>query len=164
MKKFFTLIFSIALMQSFGQSIPMQVVASAGGYATSTNLSISWTLGEPVITTLTGTNLMLTQGFQQGNLFGTNVPNEELPTLSFNMYPNPAISKVKFEINNPDAQGDFIVEVFDITGRKIIHENLGYFNNQDTKELPVTSLKSGIYLVKVNIGNYQSDVLKLIKE
>jgi len=165
MKKIFTLILSLALMQAFGQvTVPMQVVASAGGYSETTNLSISWTLGEPVIETLTGGSYILSQGFQQGNLWGDDAPNPVLPSLTFKMYPNPAISKLWFEVNNQGAKGDFIVNVYDITGRVIINENLGQFVNQEQKEFTVSSLKPGVYLVKVQIGRYNSDVIKLIKE
>lgn len=166
MKQFFTIILSLALVQAFGQTAALQVVSSAGGYYkdNASGLSISWTLGEPVIATFTSTNLMLTQGFQQGNLFGTAAPKPELPSLSLNMYPNPAINWVKFDLSNAEAKGDFVVEVFEITGRKIIHSNLGQYSDQDTKELSIGSLKSGIYLVKVSIGSYSSEVLKLIKE
>ena len=86
MKKIFTLILSLALLQAFGQTpaIVMQVVSSSGGYAKdqTSGLNISWTLGEPVIETLTNStaNLMITQGFQQGNLFMVNAPNPELPS------------------------------------------------------------------------------------
>jgi hypothetical protein len=155
-------------MQAYGQDILMQVVSSSGGYYkdASSGLNISWTLGEPVIATLApnGVDLMLTQGFQQGNLFGTDVPIPDFNSLQFKMYPNPAVNKVYFEVDNKDAKGTFTVEVFDITGRKIILENLGQFTNLERKSLPVSSLKPGIYLVKVIIGNYTSEITKLIKE
>jgi hypothetical protein len=170
MKKIFTLILSLALVQAFGQTpaIVMQVVSSSGGYykdATS-GLNISWTLGEPVIETLSnsGANLMITQGFQQGNLFMVDAPNPVLPSLSLRMYPNPAINKIWFEVNNQTAKGEFTVEVYDITGRKILNQELGEFINQEAKEFSVANLKSGIYLVKVKIGNFNSDIIKLIKE
>jgi hypothetical protein len=164
MKKIFTLILSLALLQAFGQDIPMQVISSSGGYSTTTNYSISWTLGEPVISTLTSGNLMLTQGFQQGNLFGTDVPNPDFNHFKFKMYPNPAINKVYFEVDNQEAKGSFIVEIYDVTGRKMMNENLGVFNNQELKDLSVTTLKAGIYFVKVKIGSFNSDVIKLVKE
>lgn len=42
-----------------------QVVSSGGGQFEGSQLSLSWTIGEPVIETFTGNNLILTQGFQQ---------------------------------------------------------------------------------------------------
>lgn len=169
MKKIFTLILSLALLEAFGQTSPaiaMQVLSSAGGYQTTSTFSISWTLGEPVTGTITGTSNILTQGFQQGNLLGTNiVPTDpEGASMNLKMYPNPAFSKVYFKVDNKEAKGDFLVEVFDITGRKIINEVLGEFNSQETLDLSVVLLKPGIYLVKVKIGNFQSDVIKLVKE
>lgn len=170
MKKIITLILSLALVQAFGQTpaIVLQVVSSSGGYykdATS-GLNISWTLGEPVISTLapTGANIMLTQGFQQGNLFNTDVTKPDYTSLNFRMYPNPASNNIYFEISNQEAKGEFIVDVYEITGRKIISENLGVFKNQEVMNLSISSLKSGIYLVKVRIGNFNSDVIKLIKD
>lgn len=152
-------------MQAFGQDIPMQVVASAGGYYSSANLSVSWTVGEPVISTLTSANVILTQGFQQGNLFGTGIPiNPNLNSFSLKMFPNPAINKVYFDVNNLKVKGAFIVAVYDITGRSIITQNLGQYDNQEQMELSVSFLKSGLYLVKVRIGNFNSDVIKFVKE
>ncbi|RPH31793.1 MAG: T9SS C-terminal target domain-containing protein [Bacteroidales bacterium] len=167
MKKIFTLILSLALMQAFGQTSPilMQVVASAGGSFSSASLKVDWTLGESVIGNLPGTGVIVTQGFQQGNLLGTGVPTEpEFASTNFNLFPNPAINMVYFKIDNKEAKGTFIVDVFDITGRKLLSNNLGQFNNQETMDMNISSLKSGIYLVKVRIGNFSSDVIKLIKE
>lgn len=166
MKRIFTLILSLALMQAFGQTSVLEVVSPAGGYFSNGTISISWTLGEPVIGTLinTNANLMLTQGFQQGNLFNVDVPITDLPSLTIKMYPNPAIKQVHFAINNPEAKGEFTVDLYDITGRKILTENFGQFVDQEEKSLDVSTLKSGIYLVQAKVGNRVSKVLKLIKE
>ena len=42
-----------------------QVIASSGGYFEGENISFSWTLGETVIETFEGGDIILTQGFQQ---------------------------------------------------------------------------------------------------
>jgi len=47
------------------QANSQQVIASAGGYYEGENISLSWTLGEPVTETFSGGGLILTQGFQQ---------------------------------------------------------------------------------------------------
>lgn len=167
MKKIFTLILSLALVQAFGQTpeIVMQVVASAGGTQTNGTITIDWTLGEPVIGDVSGGSILLTQGFQQGNLLGTDIPeNPEDFISSFRMFPNPAKDNVKFIVNNKDAKGDFMVDVFDITGRKILSQKLGQYAPLETVTLPVSTLKAGVYLVKVTVGGFRSELLKLIKE
>lgn len=42
-----------------------QVIASAGGYYQNENLSVSFSIGEPVIATFQSNDIILTQGFQQ---------------------------------------------------------------------------------------------------
>ena len=62
----YTLILLFVSSISFGQvQMGRQVLGSTGGFATSTNGSVSSTVGEAVITTQSSANLILTQGFQQ---------------------------------------------------------------------------------------------------
>jgi hypothetical protein len=59
----FFILIAIAFL-SF-QAKAQQVIASAGGYYEGDNISLSWTLGEPVTETFSGGGVILTQGFQQ---------------------------------------------------------------------------------------------------
>jgi len=61
--KYFNILFLLLLQINLAQA--QQVIASAGGYFQSENLSLSFTLGEPVIETFQNAELTLTQGFQQ---------------------------------------------------------------------------------------------------
>ncbi len=65
MKTIKLLISIMALAFISSQANAQQVIASAGGYFQNENLSLSFTLGEPVIETLQSAELILTQGFQQ---------------------------------------------------------------------------------------------------
>jgi hypothetical protein len=47
------------------QSLSPVVLASSGGYFESGTVSLSWTLGEMATETFSGSNIILTQGFQQ---------------------------------------------------------------------------------------------------
>ena len=66
-------IFSLFMLNSshlFGQ----KVISSAGESATGTSVKLSWTIGEPIVKTLRGTSVILTQGFQQGWLVVNQPP------------------------------------------------------------------------------------------
>jgi len=65
MKKF--LLFAIGIIFTLlpFKAKPQQVIATSGGYYEGNNISLSWTLGEPVVETFTSGNIVLTQGFQQ---------------------------------------------------------------------------------------------------
>ncbi|QQS30849.1 MAG: hypothetical protein IPM47_07970 [Sphingobacteriales bacterium] len=59
---------SISINSTFAQSLSPQVVASGGGYGTGGGYTLSYTVGEPVIATLSGGSNILTQGFHQPDL------------------------------------------------------------------------------------------------
>ena len=66
MKKILLTITAVAFATfSFSQQLSRYVVASGGNYSSSAGISLSSTVGEPMVNTLTGTGFILTQGFQQ---------------------------------------------------------------------------------------------------
>ena len=65
MKKSILFLIVIAFAALSLQVKAQQVIASAGGYYEGDNISLSWTLGEPVTETFSAGGVILTQGFQQ---------------------------------------------------------------------------------------------------
>lgn len=169
MKRLFTLILAVSFAAfSYAQeyNIGMQVVASAGGYfnSTSAGVSMSWTLGEVAYTTLTSGEYILTQGFQQGNLFTTDVEKPDLSSSDMKIYPNPASLEFFIKGNSTSVKGKTTVEVYDITGRKVITKELNLVENEPYR-IPIAELKAGIYMVRVSVESSKAlKVFKLIKE
>jgi hypothetical protein len=82
MKRCFILIPVIGcFLHISGQTLTPEVISSSGGYFENTNASVSWTLGETVTETFIGTNVNLTQGFQQP--FGIQITGIDLDLLVF---------------------------------------------------------------------------------
>ena len=166
MKHLFTLILTLSMLAGYSQEVAMQVLATAGGYYENTGagLSLSWTLGEPAYTTLTSSEVILTQGFQQGNLFGTNL--EEIPTdvTAIRVYPNPVTSTVNIAVTLPNAKGRATVEVYDIAGR-MVKSTSAVMVGHEPYRLDVSNLPSGIYLLRVATESPAAvRVVKLVKE
>lgn len=65
MKNFYFIAIAMACAAFSFQAQAQQVVASSGGLFEGENISLSFTVGEPVTETFTGGNVILTQGFQQ---------------------------------------------------------------------------------------------------
>lgn len=148
---------------SFSQTSILEVVAPAGGVFTETDFSVSWTLGEPVIETWINqeAGIIVTSGFQQGSMYGTNVPVDPTAGFSVKMYPNPASMQTNIGISLP-AIAEITITVTDITGRTVLQDKFIPANLLYTYPLNISSLKSGLYLVKVNSGAKFSKVIKLV--
>lgn len=166
MKKLYTVILLLFTLTAWSQDIPMQVVAAGGGYfeSTAAGMSISWTMGEVAYTTLKTSTYILTQGFQQGNLFSTSV---EKPTSAVNgitIYPNPAKDYVKIRIDVQNVSGKALFELYDITGRKVISEQM-VIEQSEPVDLDLSELRSGIYLLKIVMEQEKFNrIVKLVKE
>jgi hypothetical protein len=65
MKRIVSVLLILAFVFDSINTNAQQVIASAGGYYEGDNISLSWTLGEPVTETFSGGGVILTQGFQQ---------------------------------------------------------------------------------------------------
>lgn len=74
----------------YSQKLDRFVVATAGNTASNANLTLSYTIGETVVTTAGNSSLTLTQGFQQPDDILVGVPELPSPGLSYTLYPNPA--------------------------------------------------------------------------
>lgn len=72
--------------------------------------------------------------------------------LSFNVYPNPSSKTLTITSNEVIS----LIEIFDITGKKIYETN-------KTEEINIESLTNGVYILKV-YSNDKSSSLKFIKK
>ena len=138
------------------------VVASGGNYAETESMSISWTLGELAATTLTGGDMILTQGFQQPFDYGTGINTEEL-NWGITAYPNPVANTlyVKFDI---ERSRDFWIEIQDVTGRAISLEQHKEIFPGDMIQLNTSNFTYGVYFLKVfTPDREQSQVLRIRK-
>jgi hypothetical protein len=151
MKKPISLLFLVILTAGSLQSQKIQlapsVVSAGGGYFEGNDISISWTLGELAVSTLTGTGLVLTQGFQQP--FDIDVGIEENQVnWGISAYPNPVGNelRIRFDI---ETTGDFFIEVQDVTGRLISQEQHKQVNPGDIILLNTSSYANGVYFLKV---------------
>lgn len=71
------------------QTLSRSVIAAGGGSFSSSTLQADWTLGETVIGSFDGSNLLINQGFQQGpDVAASNVNGFVKGNIQ--LYPNPS--------------------------------------------------------------------------
>ena len=121
MKKLYSLLFilSCSIVSLSAQTLSPQVVASGGNFISSSAGSVSYTVGEPVTTTISGGGNYLTQGFQQPtDLVNGLLDIDKEAFGSFSIYPVPAIEKLWFGYEFP-SQGQVTVELYNTLGQKL---------------------------------------------
>lgn len=159
MKKFIFLLTAFFTTASlYAQQLSPTVVASAGGFFSGGNAQISWTLGETVIETTGGSNVILTQGFQQSDL-NVNAIGEEEHKLAIQIFPNPTAGILNLRAEQHFA-GECFVQIFSIDGRKVHEQQLLFSGNAAVLQLQ--QLEPGTYLLLLS-NQQQSQNYTMIK-
>lgn len=162
MKSILTSVLAIFFIASVsGQEIKQQVISSAGGYDVSGDISLSWTLGELVISTVesSGGDLILTQGFQQSKLEVTAI--EENPDLgvAVTIYPNPTseILNIKFVL---PLEGETLMQLAAPDGSIVLVEEVP--SGVLIKQINMQAYPAGTYFLRIQNG-IKLNVYKIIK-
>jgi hypothetical protein len=156
---FFT--FSLLFAGSFLSAQNHEVVASAGGYDTTSTVKISWTVGETVTETITDNNNIVTQGFHQTNLTATQIEENLIYNVNFavNVYPNPTVEFVNVEIKADNLE-EVVYELNDNNGKLLLK---GSFKT-NIEKINFENYKPSVYYLRIynNKGNF-SDTYKIVK-
>lgn len=149
---FFKSMLSMALLLSLhlcqGQSISRSVISSGG----SNNDQLSSTLGESVIATASGSDLILAQGFQQPDELWATSADPLLGKATFRLYPNPTREKLILEIESEESR-KIAVEFIDMRGRKVSKALPIEIGSNSEHTFDVSNYAVGTYMLLLKDGN-----------
>lgn len=150
------LLFGIGLTELQAQN----TISASGGNASGSDDSLSYTIGQIVYTTYTGTNGSVAQGVQQ--TYEISVVNgiEEAKDISLEIivYPNPATDYVRLKIKNYDIQ-NLRHQLYDNNG-SLLRDNK--VEGSETN-IVMGNLAPGIYFLKITDNNKVIKTFKIIK-
>ena len=120
MKFFLFLVALIPAALCKSQTVSPSIIATAGDVNKAAGISLEWTLGEPVIESLSTADRFYTQGFHQPVLMARNfqVNKEQLLTgYKVTVAPNPVQSLLTATIHSPKEE-NMLLTLIDFTGRR----------------------------------------------
>lgn len=149
-------LFIIGLTRLLAQT----AIPGSGGDASGSNGTFSYSVGQIVYTSNTGTNGSAAQGVQQPFEISVLTGIEEALgiSLQFSVYPNPAIDFIKVKIENYEVE-NIRYQLFDINGYLILN-NLIEGNETN---ISMQHLKPAVYLLKILQGKREIKTFKVIK-
>jgi len=136
-----------------------EIITSSGGYGSVTGAKVTWTVGETISETFSGPGVILTQGFNQGNIVITAIKEMEEIGLSLKVFPNPASDMVTISSGTPKTDNLRYILV-DINGKILL-------NNQfllPESQFSVSDLKPAMYFLKIFDGKKELAVYKVVKK
>lgn len=130
----------IMVYLSTAQSISSSVIALAGGFEkTPGGMTLSWTVGEPIVDPIRSDNILLTQGFQQPGLRISTGYEDLSFQYDLRVYPNPTSHVLQMQSDFPET---ITFQLVDINGKLIRKDSW-----MRTYQLDVSGLSSGVYAI-----------------
>ena len=83
----------------------------------------------------------------------TNI-NDIYAVEATQLYPNPASDIITINVINKMNGSNVDVQIFDLSGKIILNESFSAIENRNHININTQSIKSGIYFIKINSGNY----------
>ena len=135
-------------------------INATGGNASGSGGSASYSVGQVVYTTNTGTNGSVAQGVQQPFEISVVTAIEEAKgiNLSVSAYPNPTTDYLTLEVKEYELS-NLHFQLYDMSGKLLQNEKIT--GNQTS--IVMSNLVPATYFVKVIQGNKEVKTFKIIK-
>jgi len=145
------------LLLGLGGLHAQQTVTTTGSEATGTGGTASYTVGQVVYTTNTGTNGNVAQGVQQPFEISTTLGiSETTINLELSVYPNPTTDFLTLKVEKTDG---LTYQLYDLQGKIIESKAV----NSPSSNISLEAQPTSIYFLKVTKNKQIVKTFKIIK-
>jgi len=135
-------------------------INATGGNASGSGGSVSYSVGQVVYNTNTGTNGSVAQGVQQAFEISVVSAIEETEdiNLTFSAFPNPTNDFLQLKVENETLK-DLSFQLYDVQGKLLQNKKI----TENQTNIDMSNLVSATYLIKIIQSNNEIKTFKIIK-
>ena len=149
----------VLLFLALGALNAQETVPATGGDAVGSGGSSSYTVGQVVYTTNTGTNGSLAQGVQQPYEISTSIGIAVTDiNLELAAYPNPTNNALTLNISNYNNE-KLTYQLYDIQGKLLARKQV----NSSSTSIDFRNLPVNIYLLNIQDNNSVIKTFRIVK-
>jgi len=143
--KFILLLVFFLQFNLYGQN---QLLSSAGNFDSNGEIQLSWSLGEPIISTFSTNELILTQGFHQTRLNLTSTITPEF-LADITIFPNPTRNYIYVDFGkNNNLPSNFYI--YNLNGKLVMK---GYIKS-NYERIEISNLSNEMYNISFKYANH----------
>lgn len=146
-------------LTSFCQNPSSQVIAASGDEFKSSDISLSWTIGETITETINNNTITLTQGFHQSKIIITSIDQLSESKFALSAYPNPTSGVVYLKIETENVK-NLQYQLIDSKGTLLTRKEI----SSNTAEIDFHNFSNGIYLLEVFENQTILKSFKILKQ
>ena len=156
-KIFWILVLLCPFLNSAGV-LSQEVIATGGEFNKNNHGSISYTIGEPVIETFSGTTGSITQGFNQTLLLVTTIHEPTGLNYEIDVFPNPAQDFIRVKMNMDYTSNPQYI-LFDEAGHVVQQNSI----LQNETVIFLKDLPSARYILTILDHQKELKTVKIVK-
>ena len=154
-----TIMSATFLLLGLGGIHAQEATTATGGEATGAGGTASYSVGQVVYTTATGTNGSIAQGMQQHYEISTTLGiNETTINLEMNVYPNPVTNFLTLKVDDVELS-TLSFQLIDLKGKVITNKKV----NSATTTVAMENLPTATYFLNVVNNKQVVKTFKIIK-
>ena len=146
-----------ASVLSFNTAQAQNNTVSAGGDASGSNGSVSYSVGQVFYTSAEGDNGSINQGVQQAYDIGVIIGIENR-SIEATLFPNPTVGNVQLDIAD-FTQNAFEMNLFDAAGKLILSQKIA----SSTSLISLNEYASGVYTLSILKGKEQVKSFRIVR-
>lgn len=132
---------------------------AAGGDASGSGGSASYSVGQPVYTSNTSASGNVNQGVQQPyEIIITSVNNNADINLMLSVYPNPSIDYINLVVGSKDLT-NITFQLYDVQGKVLVNQKV----TSSQTSIRMADFATGVYFLNVVDKNSEVKTFKIIK-
>ncbi len=135
-----------------------ELVSNSGAYFSNSSGSLTWSVGEAVIATISDGTDTLTQGFHQSRFSFTDISESQLDGISVSVFPNPTADQFSIEITSNDLEG-FSYTLLDQHGKSLGNKEI----TDKVTDVDMLNHPAATYFVSVYKDGISVKTIQIIK-
>ncbi len=150
-KKYFLIVCVILLSSSNirSQNFSPIAISSSGGFYSNGSAMLSLTVAEmTMVQTFTSSNSILTQGFQQPEVYALSLNDHNINLKEIILFPNPTNGVFNLNINaNEELKAS--IKIYNIIGQPIYSNSTNIIQGKNTCKFDISDQSQGVYILEL---------------
>jgi hypothetical protein len=152
-------ILTMFLCSSAAGLTAQEAVTASGNQTQNSSAQICWTIGEPIIETISDSNNELTQGLHQTYLEVTAIGEVQEANYSIAAFPNPATEYVEITVDR-DSPKNLSFQLFDSNGRLLLEETI----KSNRAIVKTAELSPAVYFITIKENQNTIQTFQILKK
>ncbi len=154
----------VSIFTMRAQTLSPTVISSTGGFYTSSNAMLSFTVAEmTMVQTFSSANNFLTQGFQQPEDMWVSIPEIPVGSGGLIIFPNPTSGSFSMQFTG-DEETNKVISMYNSLGQLVKQTTFDQTTGVNKVDFDISAFAQGIYVIELKLRDANGDLVPVLSK